>query len=381
MIKIRAALLSLGPASAVGLARFSYGLFVPAMRADLGWSLAKAGSLTAANGLGYLAGAALTGLVVRRLGPGRTFRTGMVLTVVGLAGGALGGYPGLLLTRALAGIACALVFVTGSVLAARLATAAGSAAPIAIYFAGAGLGVAGCGAVLPVLLDGHPERWPVGWLVLAGGAALATVGSWRVAGAGTGAEVGPGTGWQGLGRWWPLGVVYLLFGAGYIAYLTFLSAYLAARQSSMAVLVGAWVLLGVAAVSAPAVWSRPLAAWPGARPLAALLASVATAAALPLGCLSVPTLALSAAGFGLTFMMVPAGVTTLLRAAAPGKDPTSVLGGLTVLFATGQMLGPWLAGLIADQTTPAAALAWTAVLCGLAAGCALWTTCLPRGAG
>ena len=33
--------LALGTASALGLARFAYGLLVPAMRTDLHWSLAR----------------------------------------------------------------------------------------------------------------------------------------------------------------------------------------------------------------------------------------------------------------------------------------------------------------------------------------------------
>lgn len=55
----RSARLALGTATALGLARFAYGLLVPAMRGDLGWSLARAGVPTTANGLGYLAGALL----------------------------------------------------------------------------------------------------------------------------------------------------------------------------------------------------------------------------------------------------------------------------------------------------------------------------------
>lgn len=48
--------LALGTASALGLGRFAYGLLVPAMRSELHWSLAQAGALTTANGLGYLLG-------------------------------------------------------------------------------------------------------------------------------------------------------------------------------------------------------------------------------------------------------------------------------------------------------------------------------------
>lgn len=62
----QSARLALGTASALGLARFAYGLLVPAMRTELGWSLAQAGALTTANGVGYLVGAMATAPIARR---------------------------------------------------------------------------------------------------------------------------------------------------------------------------------------------------------------------------------------------------------------------------------------------------------------------------
>ncbi|MGH9054723.1 MAG: YbfB/YjiJ family MFS transporter [Acidimicrobiales bacterium] len=53
----RAAGLALGPAVALGLARFAYALLLPAMRTDLHWSYTQAGALNTANALGYFAGA------------------------------------------------------------------------------------------------------------------------------------------------------------------------------------------------------------------------------------------------------------------------------------------------------------------------------------
>ncbi|WP_238011612.1 YbfB/YjiJ family MFS transporter [Dactylosporangium sp. AC04546] len=44
--------LALGAVTALGLARFAYGLLVPAMRTDLGWSLAQVGAVTTANDIG-----------------------------------------------------------------------------------------------------------------------------------------------------------------------------------------------------------------------------------------------------------------------------------------------------------------------------------------
>ena len=44
--------LSLGPAVSNGLARFAYGLILPAMQADLSWNFTEAGWLNTANAAG-----------------------------------------------------------------------------------------------------------------------------------------------------------------------------------------------------------------------------------------------------------------------------------------------------------------------------------------
>ena len=54
-----AAALALGSAVSLGLARFAYALLLPAMRADLGWSYFTAGAMNTVNAAGYLAGALL----------------------------------------------------------------------------------------------------------------------------------------------------------------------------------------------------------------------------------------------------------------------------------------------------------------------------------
>ncbi|MGC1286386.1 MAG: YbfB/YjiJ family MFS transporter, partial [Streptosporangiaceae bacterium] len=153
---LRSVRLALGTTAALGLARFAYGLLVPAMRDELGWSLAKAGTLTTANSLGYLVGALAAGPLARRMSDTAAFRLGMVLTAAALAANAAtGSYPLLLLTRAAAGVSGALVFIAGGVLASRAAASRGSPLPVSIYFAGAGLGIAVSGTVIPPLLSHH----------------------------------------------------------------------------------------------------------------------------------------------------------------------------------------------------------------------------------
>src|SRR5262245_31387270 len=65
--------LSLGPAVSNGLARFAYGLILPAMRQDLSWSYTEAGWINTANAIGYLIGALLALRFVGTLGSRRLF--------------------------------------------------------------------------------------------------------------------------------------------------------------------------------------------------------------------------------------------------------------------------------------------------------------------
>jgi predicted MFS family arabinose efflux permease len=381
------------------------------MRADLGWNLAQAGALTTANGLGYLAGAVAAAPVARWLTETVTFRLGMVLTAAALALTATtSSFPWLLVTRAAAGVSGALVFIAGGVLAARNAAGRGSAAPLAVYFAGGGLGIAVSGVAIPPLLSQHSNRWPLAWAGLAVAAALAAVVSWTAASP-TAAEPGaaePGAAEPGaagsepgpraassepgprpampgreaslfdaaaVGRLWRVAAAYLLFAAGYIAYITFLSAYLAAHRAGVVQVTVTWALLGLAAVVAPALWSRPINAWPGTTALAAALAVLAAAAAVALISVAPAAIAISAVGYGASFLAVPAAVAKATQTANPRARWTAALAAFTAVFAIGQTAGPYLAGVLADHYGVAATLVWTAALC--AGGAALSAVARP----
>lgn len=368
----RAFMLAFGTASALGLARFAYGLLVPAMRSDLGWTLGQVGTQTTSNALGYLVGALVTTAVTRRIGATATFRLGMILIVAALGASAASGDFGFqLATRAVAGLAGALVFITGGVIAARLAVRVQAATPIVIYFAGAGVAVALCGAILPPALSHHAGRWPLAWVGLAAAAALATTISWTAARGDRDAASDSAAPMRFEARaarkLWRLAASYLLFGAGYIAYITFLSAYLTSHHASVVQMAFTWAVLGVAAIVAPVLWRRPVNAWPGALALCALLALLTVSAVLALADAAAPAVIVSAIIYGVTFLCVPAAVTALIRAAVPQAGWTSALAAFTVLFAVGQTGGPYLAGALADRYGPDATLGWTAIVCAVAA--------------
>ncbi|MGW7282576.1 YbfB/YjiJ family MFS transporter [Streptomyces sp. NPDC054844] len=350
--------LALGTSSALGLARFAYGLLVPALQGDLGWTLADAGALSTANGLGYVVGAVLTAALIRRWGTASVFRWGMAATAATLAGTAASNeFVVLVAMRALAGAARAAVFIAGGVIAARLAARAGSSAPVAVYFAGTGAGIVLSGAAIPALGD----HWRAAWIGLGIAVGVATLISWSA----TGPDEEKATDGAGRARVRPLrrvALAYLLFAVGYITYIAFLSVYLADRHASVLQEILTWTVLGAGVMATPFLWSRPMTRWPGARVLAAVLGGLAGGAALPLLPSSAIAVVASAAAYGVTFVAVPTVVTACIRTVLQPVDWTATFAAFTTLFAAGQTVGPWLAGVLAEHATTAAPLAWTALL-------------------
>src|SRR5690625_184824 len=73
-----------GTAVTVGFARFGYALILPAMQSSLKLNYTQAGWLNTSNALGYLLGAVLTVILVKRLGNHRLFVAGLIVTTMAL---------------------------------------------------------------------------------------------------------------------------------------------------------------------------------------------------------------------------------------------------------------------------------------------------------
>lgn len=346
--------LALGPAAALGLGRFGYALLLPPMRADLGWSFATSGALNTANAVGYLVGALVASAIGARFGARRAFLVGFVLTVLALAATAASGNVAVLLTiRLVSGIVGAVVFVLGGALVAKAGMHAGrrrAATLLGVYFTGAGMGIAVSGAVIPPVLahTGDAAGWRVGWLLLAGLAALAFVAALPAV-----RQVGdPPVSTSRADRWpvrelWRVLVGYTLFGAGYIAYMTFVVAYLRAEGAGAGEIGLFWVVLGVVGVLAAFVWGPALGALPGGLGPALVLSVVAVGAALPLVS-SAPWATIGSAVLFGSFMSVVTAFAAVARNRLAPALWSGAIATLTVAFALGQSAGPILAGLLSD---------------------------------
>ena len=342
----------MGPVVALGLARFAYALLLPAMRSDLGWSYANAGAMNTANAVGYLGGALLAAPLARRFGVKQTFLAGILITAAGIGASGLSGHFGLLMClRALTGVSGALAFVAGGSMAAVVAGDA-ARAPLAlgIYFAGGGFGVTLSALTIPLLLE--RLGWRAGWQVLGGLSLAATVialpALLRARLPAEQSSAATESAWSPRSIGIEL-IGYVLFGAGYIAYATFIIAQLrSSSRFSPQEISYFWALLGCAAMAGVFVWGPVLARLKGGHGAAAVIAAVTLGAALPLMSSGRAVAYLSAALFGGSFLSTITAVTSFARRAAPPEAWTKAIAALTVAFGTGQCIGPLLSGYISD---------------------------------
>jgi predicted MFS family arabinose efflux permease len=347
--------LALGVTVTHGFARMAYGLLLPAMKSELGWTYSQAGWLNTANALGYLAGAVLTMLLIRRISPARLFAFGMVATALSLlATGLHAGLGWQTFWRMAAGLLGALSFTTAGTLAAGLfpGDARRSALAIAILFGtGGGVGVVLTGWGVPLMLDAWgPASWPVGWLAI-GAVSLCCLPLSLWAASLLHAPVQAGhTKLTPLPvrRMLPVMAGYACFGLGYFVYPTFLSAWMTEQQAGAGFIALVWVVLGISLILSPFVWRRVMACHASGLPLALIMTCTAIGSALPVVLPKGLVLLVSAVVFGLAVFMAPGAATNFVRQNLPPQAWGRAISLMTLVFAVAQIAGPYGAGLVAD---------------------------------
>ena len=357
-----AAALALGSAVSLGLARFSYALLLPAMRVDLGWSYFTAGAMNTVNAGGYLLGALAVSRWIDRIGARALFIGGMVATAVLLAlHGSFSATGALYLLRLATGVASAATFVSGGLLATRLVvdpgepTAFGTRAPSAglvlgIYYGGTGAGIVASALVVPPLIArSAAHAWQAAWLGLG---ALAFVAAAVVAVQTRSLRAAvPRHGPRGSADLRSLAAglcSYLLFGLGYIGYMTFVVTLLREQGLAAGAIVAFYALLGLAVIASSWIWAPLLQRHRGGGPMTLLNGLVALATVLPV--LSPHPVAVFASGllFGAVFLSIVASTTALVRHNLPPTAWAGGIGAFTIVFAFGQIVGPSAVGWIAD---------------------------------
>jgi predicted MFS family arabinose efflux permease len=344
--------LSLGATVGLGIGRFAYALVLPDMRDSLHWSYSAAGFMNTVNAAGYLIGALMASRLIKRYGWSAAVRWGTLACLASLATCAMSGnFVVLSLARLIAGFAAAVGFVAAGALAATIAQSRPERANflLSLYYAGPGLGILASGLIAPFVLQAFgPGSWWIVWWALTLLAAALTVPLLLARFESKAAIAHATQAHFSIPKVAIYLVGYFLFGAGYIAYMTFMIAYVRDAGGGAAAQSAFGCLIGLSAFVTPWVWQRLLARDNGGLSTAIILGVNAVGAALPLFGHSVLLLTVSALVFGVSFFAIVGSTTAFVRFnSTPSAWPKGIAA-MTIAFGIGQTLGPTVVGAITD---------------------------------
>jgi predicted MFS family arabinose efflux permease len=344
--------LAIAPAIGLGICRFAYARVLPDMRESLGWSWSTAGLMNTVNSAGYLIGAVAASRVIRRFGMLANLKYGTVICIVTLALPAITDNAVIFgASRLISGIAGAFAMISGSALASHIAQAQPSrqAFYLSLFYIGPAVGILISGFVAPFMLEWFGAgSWWIVWAALAAISAVMAMAlpAVRLSEPGPPAGAAKATVRTGSIIFYLIG--YTLFGAGYIAYMTFMIAYVRNAGAGAAAQCAFWTCIGVGAIAQPWVWGGAMAKAASGRLTALLLALTAVGALIPLLGNTPLVLAISAAVFGNAFFAVVSSATAFARLNYPPNAWPSSIALVTLAFSVGQTLGPIATGAMTD---------------------------------
>ncbi|QYN32214.1 YbfB/YjiJ family MFS transporter [Pseudonocardia sp. DSM 110487] len=353
-----------------GLARFAYGLFVPAFTVEFGLGAAAAGAIASSSYAGYCVAVVAATLATVRWGPRAVATAAGLAAVLGTGLIALApGVPVLAVGVVIAGSSTGLASPPLADAVARWVRADRADRVQTVVNAGTGVGVAVSGPIALLLFG----SWRLAWATYCGIAVLVT--AWTVATI-PGGRTRRQSEDAARGPWWRPGTGRLLLaaaalGAGSAAVWVFGRDLVVTAGVSAAASTLMWIALGVAGVAGAFTGDLVARTGLGRAWVAGMLLLAAATAAFALAPGVLPVVFVAAALFGavyigLTAVLLVWGTRTYPDAPALG------VGAAFLLIAVGQTLAAPALGLLSDLTTAPVAFGAAAIA---AAGGAL---ALPR---
>jgi predicted MFS family arabinose efflux permease len=343
-----------------GLARYGYGLLVPEMRKSFGLDGTTVGLLASSAYAAYLVATVASIALVARLGPRRSAVLAGVCASAGMALIARAPtVPVLALGVVVAGASSGLAFPPFADLAAEHLDSDRRGDALASISSGTGWGVA-LAAPLAIVLG---RDWRAAWLAFAGVAlAVAVVVRVLVPGRGPAASVvAPprlSMGWFLCPRSRPLLVSAFLVGLSASVYWTFGPDLVQSAQDATAARL-LFVVIGISSIGGSLADRilRRVGTAAGFRVCGALLAGSLVLVVVGAG--DVSLVLLSGLAFGATYNLIVA-IQVIWSDDVFAGRPSAGLAATMLMFAVGQILGPTLAGVIADRAGVSAAFALAA---------------------
>ncbi|KPN95173.1 YbfB/YjiJ family MFS transporter [Lysinibacillus sp. ZYM-1] len=339
---------------AMGIGRFSYTVILPYMQETFEFSRATAGYLATSNYLGYLVGALVAGrlpIAHKRI---PFLQLGLIISVLTTA---FMGFTETIITwyilRFISGVMSAFIFVViASLVLDQLANTSKTHLS-GLFYSGVGLGIAISSMMVSPIHAIY--KWNGTWIALALFCVLLLVfivifikpishSKQRFVNLSKSSPKVPPKSWM---KW--LIIAYSLEGLGYIVTGTFIVSIAQESTSFHGNAAIVWFVVGLAAIPSCIIWSKLAQHFGSVKTL--LISMVVQAVGIILPAFSTNTIMLyvSAFVFGATFMGITTVVTTLARHIVP-VNSHQILGYLTAGYAFGQMVGPSLAGILANST-------------------------------
>jgi MFS family permease len=362
-------------AASIGLARFAYTLIMPDMRQGLGLSYGHMGMIAGAGFAVYALSCPVAGLATVRLGMRWVIAGSLALAGLGLSGlGRVGGFATGLLANLAVQAGSAGATTAGFVVTAAWFPPSSRGRAAGWVLGGAGAGIALGGRLVPTLLASRVEGWRAAWTATGLATLLVAVACALLL------RDPPGPGLETLPRpgkaaadiirhrgLWGVAALTGLFGFEYIIFGTFFAVRLRETGWSVDAVGDLWFLVGLLTIaSGPigGVLADRLGRWRTMGLLAALQAIASGALAVS----ATPPFAIGASVlYGATVMGFPAAVAALCADLVGPARAAAAMGFTNIAFATGQALGPLVAGLIIEASgsvAPALALGGALSLAG-----------------
>lgn len=334
----------------MGIGRFAFTPILPQMMAELGIDAAQAGIIASANYAGYLVGAVLAAFGwaaghERRIALGSVAANTALLAAMAM----VDDVAAFALLRFAAGMASAFLMIFSAGIVLGHGARAGKPIVQSVHFGGVGIGMA-LSAVLVGALGFAGQGSVQSWLAMAALSACGLI----FAVAFLPAPVSPASGAsrrEPALTWSPrlvaLTVGYGIFGFGYIVTATFLIAIIRSDGGSVGFEALVWLLTGLAAAVSVAAAQPFVKRFGIATVMAAgcLVEAAGVAASVllpsPFGPLVGGLL------LGATFVVITAYGLQFARSIAPDSQ-RRILAFMTAAFGIGQIIGPLVAGYLAD---------------------------------
>lgn len=339
---------------AMGIGRFSYTVILPYMQETFAFSRAIAGFLATSNYLGYLVGALVAGrlqLADKRI---PFLQIALVMSILTTA---FMGFTDTIMVwyvlRFISGVMSAFIFVVAASLVLDQLARIGKAHLSGLFYSGVGMGIALSAIIVSPI---HAIfNWNGTWIALALFCIIlfifiiifiqpVTSSAQQKESTAKASPKAPAAIWM---KW--LIIAYSLEGLGYIVTGTFIVSIAEESTSFHGDAAFVWFVVGVAAIPSCIVWSKLAQCYGYVRTLLISMLFQGLGIVLPAFATNTITLYISAFIFGATFMGITTVATTLARQISP-VNSHQILGYLTAGYALGQMIGPSLAGALANYT-------------------------------